>query len=184
MVTKFEPVYSEEARLAGYEGTVVLFAVVDANGRGRDLKILKPLGLGLDEAALECVRQWTFQPGLKDGKAVAVQVTVEVNFRMLGKNKQAWHLDSIRFAPPALAERPHLTAIKFPKAHEGEHAFVLVSFDVDEMGRPANLRADQSSDDKAQQEALDAVKGWRFEPGSKDGAAVVVPCTVRIAIGR
>jgi TonB family protein len=185
VVTKVEPQYSEEARRVGYEGKVVVSVVVDPSGRARDLKVLRPLGLGLDEAALAAVREWTFQPGMKDGQPVAVQATIEVNFRLLDKaGSGGWHVDSITFRPPDGAERPHLTGSKFPKPSEGAHAFVVVSFDVDEKGKPANLRADQVSDEKWQGEVLDGVKGWRFEPGMKDGAPVVVPCTVRIAIGR
>ncbi len=185
VISKVKPKYSEEAKRAKYEGTAVLSVVVDANGRPRDLKVLRPLGLGLDEAALEAVREWTFQPGMKDGQPVAVQATIEVNFRLLDKfGKGGWHLDNITFRPPDGGDRPHLTGTKFPKASEGVHAFAVVSFDVDEHGKPANVHADQSSDDKWQGEVLDAVKAWRFEPGVKDGSPVAVPCTVRIAIGR
>jgi len=60
----------------------------------------------------------------------------------------------------------------------------VVSFDVDEHGRPVNLHTDKSSDEQWESKMMDAVKSWRFEPGRKDGAPVVVPCTVRIAIGR
>ena len=185
VAAKVEPKYSEEARRAKYEGTAIIFVVVDANGRARDLKVLRPLGLGLDEAALDAVREWTFRPGMKDGQPVAVQATIEVNFRLLDKpSKPAWHLDNISFRPPVGAERPHLAGTKFPKPSEWAHAFVVVSFDVDEKGKPVNPHADKSSDEQWEDQVLDAVKGWRFEPGVKDGTPVVVPCTVRIAIGR
>jgi TonB family protein len=185
VVTKVEPQYSEEARRAGYEGKVVVSVVVDPSGRARDLKVLRPLGLGLDEAALAAVREWTFQPGTKDGQPVPVQATIEVNFRLLDKaGSGGWHLDNITFRPPYGAERPHLAGNKFPKPSEGVHAFVVVSFEVDEHGKPVNLHADKSSDEQWESKMVDAVKGWRFEPGMKDGAPVVVPCTVRIAIGR
>ncbi|HLK20957.1 MAG TPA: energy transducer TonB [Bryobacteraceae bacterium] len=85
LVSKVKPKYPREARRARVEGTVVLFVIVDANGKPQALKVLKPLGSGLDEAAIESVRQWVFQPGRKDGKAVAVQATVQVNFRLLDK---------------------------------------------------------------------------------------------------
>jgi TonB family protein len=164
VVTKVEPKYSEEARRAKYEGTAILYVAVDASGRARDLKVLRPLGLGLDEAALAAVREWTFQPGMKDGQPVAVHATIEVNFRLLDKpSRPVWHLDNISFRPPVGAERPHLTGSKFPKPSEGAHAFVVVSFEVDEKGKPANLRADQASDAEWQGEVLDAGKGWRFE---------------------
>lgn len=83
LVSKIEPEYSEEARKAKFQGTVVLYVVVDEKGMPRDLKVVRPLGLGLDEKAIEAVMKWKFRPGYKDGKAVAVAATIEVNFRLL-----------------------------------------------------------------------------------------------------
>jgi TonB family protein len=78
-----EPEYSEEARKAKYQGTVVLYVEVDASGHPRNLKVMRSLGLGLDEKAMEAVEKWKFRPGYKDGKPVTVAATVEVNFRLL-----------------------------------------------------------------------------------------------------
>ncbi len=77
-----DPEYSEEARKAKYQGVCVLWLVVGPDGRPRDIKISRSLGLGLDEKAIEAVRNWKFEPALKDGKPVAVQINVEVNFRL------------------------------------------------------------------------------------------------------
>jgi TonB family protein len=78
-----DPEYSEEARKAKYSGTVVLSVEVDASGRVADTKVIRSLGLGLDEKAMEAVRQWRFRPGMKDGMPVTVVSEVEVNFRLL-----------------------------------------------------------------------------------------------------
>ena len=83
VIFKVEPEYSEEARKAKFQGTVVLFIVVDEHGNPRDLKVIRPLGLGLDQKAIEAVEKWRFNPGKKDGKPVPVQATIEVNFRLL-----------------------------------------------------------------------------------------------------
>lgn len=83
LLVKVEPEYSEEARKAKYSGTVLLSIIVDKNGMPRDIKVIRPLGLGLDEKAIEAVRQWRFKPAMKDGHPVAVQANVEVNFRLL-----------------------------------------------------------------------------------------------------
>jgi len=80
---KVEPEYSEEARKAKWQGTVVLSLVVDETGHPQSLKVLRSLGLGLDQKAIEAVEKWKFKPGVKDGKPVAVQATIEVNFRLL-----------------------------------------------------------------------------------------------------
>jgi protein TonB len=78
-----EPEYSEEARKAKYQGTVVLYVEVDATGKPKNLRVVRSLGLGLDEKAMEAVEKWKFKPGTKDGKPVTVAATVEVNFRLL-----------------------------------------------------------------------------------------------------
>lgn len=77
-----EPDYSEEARKAKYQGIAILQVVVDAEGKTRDIRIARSAGMGLDEKAIEAVRQWRFEPGTKDGRPVAVVVNVQVNFRL------------------------------------------------------------------------------------------------------
>jgi TonB family protein len=77
-----DPEYSEEARKAKFQGTCVLWLVVGPDGRPRDIRVTRTLGLGLDEKAIEAVKNWKFEPALKDGKPVAVQINVEVSFRL------------------------------------------------------------------------------------------------------
>ncbi len=77
-----EPEYSEEARKAKYQGVVVLWVVVGSDGRPREMRVQRSLGMGLDEKAMEAVKQWKFEPAKKDGQPVAVQVNIEVNFRL------------------------------------------------------------------------------------------------------
>jgi protein TonB len=78
-----EPEYSEDARKAKLQGVVRLALVVDERGNPTQIKVTTPLGLGLDQKAIEAVQKWKFKPGMKDGKPVAVQASVEVNFRLL-----------------------------------------------------------------------------------------------------
>jgi periplasmic protein TonB len=80
---KPDPEYSEEARKAKYSGTVVLSIIVDSTGKPRDIKVIRSLGLGLDEKAIEAVTKWKFRPGYRNGQPVAVQASIEVNFRLL-----------------------------------------------------------------------------------------------------
>jgi protein TonB len=77
-----DPEYSEEARHAKYQGTVLLWVIVGPDGKPRDIRVQRSLGMGLDEKAIEAVWQWKFEPSMKDGHPVAVQVNVEVSFRL------------------------------------------------------------------------------------------------------
>src|SRR5881394_1487754 len=77
-----DPEYSEEARKAKYQGVCVLSLIVGPDGKPRDIKLSRSLGLGLDEKAIQAVNQWKFEPALKDGKPVAVAINVEVQFRL------------------------------------------------------------------------------------------------------
>jgi periplasmic protein TonB len=77
-----DPEYSEEARKAKYQGMVVLWVVVGPDGTTRDIRIQHSLGMGLDEKAIASVRTWKFEPARKNGTAVAVQVSIEITFRL------------------------------------------------------------------------------------------------------
>lgn len=83
LLSKVEPEYSEEARKAKWQGTVVLSLIVDENGTAQQIKVARSLGMGLDQKAIEAVTKWRFRPGMKDGKPVPVYATIEVNFRLL-----------------------------------------------------------------------------------------------------
>jgi TonB family protein len=83
LLHKLEPSYSVEARAAKVQGTVVLSVVIGTDGAARDIQLRKGVGYGLDEQALDAVTQWTFKPGMRDGMAVPVQASIEVNFRLL-----------------------------------------------------------------------------------------------------
>lgn len=77
-----DPSYPELTRQAMYQGTTVLWLVVDRDGLPQDIRIARPLGMGLDEAAINAVRTWRFDPAKKDGNAVRVMINVQVTFRL------------------------------------------------------------------------------------------------------
>lgn len=78
-----EPEYTERARAARIEGTVVLEVIIQPDGKVEVLRVVRSLDPDLDAKAIECARTWRFRPGTKDGKPVAVTATIEVNFRLL-----------------------------------------------------------------------------------------------------
>lgn len=83
LIYKRDPEYSEWARMTKIAGTVMLSIVVEPEGYASNFKLLKGLGLGLDEEAVKAVSRWRFRPAMKDGQAVRARATIEVNFRLL-----------------------------------------------------------------------------------------------------
>jgi len=83
LVSSPPPTYSEEARKAKIEGSVILGLVVDGKGNPTNFRVINSLGMGLDEKAIEAVRGWKFEPAFgKDGKPVAAKIAVEVSFHL------------------------------------------------------------------------------------------------------
>jgi TonB family protein len=78
-----DPPYTGVARGQKIQGTVMLQIIVDSSGLPQNVEVIKPLGYGLDQNAVETVRQYRFKPALKDGKPVAVYMTVAINFRLV-----------------------------------------------------------------------------------------------------
>ncbi|HUX11283.1 MAG TPA: energy transducer TonB [Terriglobia bacterium] len=81
---KIEPPYTREARMAGVQGTVILAVIVDDKGRVTSERIIRPLGMGLDDDAAHTVQTWRFKPATRGGKAVPVYVIIKVSFQLSG----------------------------------------------------------------------------------------------------
>jgi TonB family protein len=79
---RIEPEYSEEARRARHQGTVLLDAIVRRDGTVEILNVVRGLGYGLDENAIAALRQWRFNPGMRSGQAVDIRLQIEVNFTL------------------------------------------------------------------------------------------------------
>lgn len=82
LIHAVDPEFSDEARRAKYQGVSMVSLIVDATGKPVNLKIVRRLGMGLDEKALEAVKQYRFHPAMFHGKPVPVAISVEVNFRI------------------------------------------------------------------------------------------------------
>jgi TonB family protein len=80
--TTVQPVYTPRALQARVEGTVLLDTVVLADGTVGDIAVKESLDDDLDKQAIDAMKQWTFKPGTKDGKAVAVRVAVQMQFTL------------------------------------------------------------------------------------------------------
>ena len=80
---RVEPEFSEDARKAKLQGVVVLYGEVDTNGRLRNIRVTRALGLGLEEKAIEAVKRWRFRPGMRNGRPIVASAIIEVNFHLL-----------------------------------------------------------------------------------------------------
>jgi periplasmic protein TonB len=84
VLSEVKPRYTDSAKAERIEGNVMLEAVVKEDGSVGDVKVVKSLDEkhGLDAEAIKALKQWRFKPGMKDGKAVAVLVEVEMTFTL------------------------------------------------------------------------------------------------------
>jgi len=82
LIYQVDPEFSEEARKAKFSGNVEVHLIVDENGLPTHVTVYRPIGMGLDEKAVDAVRQYKFKPAMKDGKPVKVDIYVDVNFQI------------------------------------------------------------------------------------------------------
>jgi protein TonB len=82
LIFSVEPEFSEEARKAKVAGNVLVNLWVDTNGMPTHVRVIRGVGMGLDEKAVEAVRQYKFRPAKENGKPVLVELNVEVNFQI------------------------------------------------------------------------------------------------------
>jgi TonB family protein len=197
ILQKIDPEYSEEARVAGLEGAVMLTGTITEQGVPRDMRVTGSLGFGLDEKALAAIQQWRFTPGTREGQPVPVDMTIPVDFRLPDKQSR-WHLIRAEFTPSNGASRPQFSKTSYPygvgislNAFEeaiviraiGREATATVAFDVDEHGLPENLQVLNASHPIWGPEAMAIVREWQFVPGMKYGAPASVLCTVDLVWG-
>jgi TonB family protein len=181
---KVEPEYSQEARRSRLEGTVMLRIVVGTDGKARDLRVLRSLGLGLDENAIAAVSNWQFEPGVKDGQPVNVIAQIEVNFR-LGNNASRWRTVRADFHLPSGASRPVIEKGASPRVSDD-------AVSAKATGRPSistkkakssTFNIDRASDDEWGRDVTAALRKWKFMPASKDGNPVSASCTMEFVRG-
>lgn len=84
VIRRVNPQYPEEARRNHITGIVILEVLIGKDGRVKDAAVLKPLPLGLDQAAVDAVRKWQFQPGTLNGEPVDVIFSLTINFTLDG----------------------------------------------------------------------------------------------------
>jgi len=172
ILQKSDPGYTDEARIAKLAGSVLLSLVIDEQGVPRDIRVIKSVGLGLDESAVSTVSQWRFAPGTRDNQPVRVASTIETTFRLLIDSRM-WHLSRASFQVAADMTKPRVQSAPYaaPSGPEQE-ATARVAFDIDPQGVPLNAQIENSSDPVFNNDVLTMIQAWRFQPATKGGAPV------------
>jgi TonB family protein len=166
LIHKVEPNYSAEARSKKWQGTVYLQGVVGTDGIAHELRVTRGLGYGLDENAIEAVLQWRFSPGTKDGVAVPVIATFQINFRLLDNPPGS----SPGARPQVLKRTPaRYTDEARKKKIQGRVGLrVMVGAD----GAVKDVQVLSSLDPGLDRNAIEAVKTWEWEPAHQSGASI------------
>jgi TonB family protein len=173
LVKTVEPVYPDEARRARIEGTVVVEARVDVNGKVIDAKVLKSIP-GLDQAAVDAVKQWVYEPMIINGVKRPIVFTTTVRFSL--SDEGATPAGGIK--PPKLVTcvNPVYPEIARQAQVEGT---VILEATTDEKGNVESVKILRSIP-VLDQAAVDAVRQWKYEPMIIDGKPRKVVFTVTV----
>jgi len=177
IVKMVEPVYPEDARKKGIEGTVVLEATADIEGKVQAVKVLKGVDV-LNQAAMDAVKQWTYEPMMIGGKPKPVVFTVTVRFSLKDKGPKTGATGAEEGQGPKVLKKVEPV---YPEEarKQGIEGDVIVEATVDEAGQVKEAKVLRGVDG-LNQAALDAVKQWTYEPVVVDGKPKAVKFTVTI----
>jgi TonB family protein len=186
-----EAQFSDEARRAKYQGTCVLALIVDAHGNPQNVHVVRTLGMGLDEKAIEAVSTWRFKPAMKDGTTpVPVMITVEVDFHLYSGRKPDRSAAAIKSLPGSSTAQGKVKLPVIVNYVEPEYSDYgrknrisgecVVGLTVATDGIPHNVRVIESLEPSLDQNAVAAVKQWVYKPATKDGHTVPFEGSVKI----
>jgi TonB family protein len=200
-VTDVKPIYPPEAQAAGVQGVVILEATIDTAGNIFEARVLRGQPL-LDQAALDAVKQWQFQPTMLNNELVPVIMTVTVNFTLGAPQGGAGQDATLSAPPPPPPPPPQLvdgqTPIRvggsvkppvkvrdvtpvYPAIAQAARVQGVVIFEltIDTTGDVANARVLRGQP-LLDQAALEAVKQWQFQPTMLNGVYVPVIMTATV----
>jgi TonB family protein len=175
------PAYTEEARRARVQGVVIVEVIIDERGAVTSARVLKGLPMGLDAKALEMVRTWRYKPATFEGKPVAVYLNLTVNFALEdgGQATRAPNRAADGATPEKILGRRAVPTEASVRAGIGGD--VIVEVEIDEKGNVVGARVVKGLPLGLDQQALDAVRTWKFKPATQDGRAVKVRTHVTVS---
>lgn len=179
------PLYSDEARSRGIEGTVTVEVRVSVSGKAKDLHVIRGLGLGLDENALLAVRDWKFVPARRNGEQIEArtEVVVEFNLRNAELNEDIANDMATRVGPGVVPPRiVHRVEPRFERrlSLPRPPGTVLLDAVIQENGIPKVVRVLRSQAWEIDESAIAALEQWRFSPAMKNGMPIKVRMNVEM----
>jgi TonB family protein len=185
LVNEVRPVYPKEARRARVEGIVILEAKTDEQGNVVETRILRSIPV-LDQAAIDAVRQWKYEPMVINGKPYGVVFTVTVRFTLdegaKGTAMDKFAKGAVRaegdIKPPKLLKEVQAVYPEVARLAEVQ-GVVILGVKTDETGKVADVIVLRSIP-LLDQAAIDAVRQWVYEPFVYEGKATPVVFTVTV----
>jgi TonB family protein len=170
-----QPPYTPEAFKNYVEGTVTLETTVDIEGNVTASRVVKGLGYGLDESALDAVPSWKFSPALKNGSPVEASMQLSVEFKLADA--------AIRLAPgiapPKIVSRVEPQLTEEARAARAKGTVVLEAV-IRLDGTVEISRVIQPLGYGLTENAIHALKQWTFEPGTKDGERLPISMNISV----
>jgi len=186
IVKKVMPIYPKVCKEKGIEGTVILEATTDIHGNIQKVKILRPAHPALDKAAIEAVKQWKYEPYIKDGKLRPVTFSITVSFKLAEEAKKKRKVElrepvriNVALKPPKLIKK---VIPEYPKEckEKGVEGTVILEATLDKKGNIKKVKVLKSAHPELDKSAIKAVKQWKYEPYIIDGKPHSVIFTITV----
>jgi len=182
VLSKIEPEYTDEARRAGVNATILCSATVNANGRAEDIRVTRGAGFGLDENAIRALETWRFEPAKKDGKPVPQPARLEMTFRLSLSGHENQTV-SLAFNLPSDASRPVLMEGKVPdNPKNSSDAELEIAFAVDANGRTHDESVVRTSSTDWAHASISRISNWRFRPAALNGQPIEAKGIFRLLV--
>jgi len=189
LIKRVDPVYPEEARKAKVEGVVILGVRTDVYGRVERVLIYRSITPLLNEAAVDAVKQWVYEPLIVDGKPQPAVFTVTVRFKLNGEKDKTEEVEEMvkgavrakdQIAPPKLIKKVDPVYPEEARA-EGVQGVVILEVMTDTKGKVAKVKILKSESSLLNKAAVDAVEQWEYEPLILEGKPTPVIFTITVA---
>ena len=186
VIKRVEPDYTSEARAAKLDGTLTVYVDVETSGKPSNVQVLQGLGMGLDEKAIEAVKQWEFQPATLAGMPVKSAQGVELSFRLGAENEP--HVRHTSYTVKrkdkrdTILTKPVLSRYRRPEASvcaDLNGSPISASFQIDDSGVPKNIHIDSPN----VRLFSEAIQEWRFDSARSNGKTTTSTATFTFQCG-